>query len=52
MHAYLYNIQKVNTQLQSYRVVCNFKGATGDNRLWNTSMHEAAGAIKQRQISS
>lgn len=52
MHAYLYNIQKGNTQLQSYRVVCNFKGSVWDNRLWNTSMHEAAGAIKQRQISS
>lgn len=52
LHAYLYNIQKVNTQLQSYRVVCHFKGSVWDNRLWNTSMHEAAGAIKQRQISS
>lgn len=47
---YTYNIQKL--KLQSYRGVCHLKGSAGDNRLWKTSMHEAAGATKQRQIST
>lgn len=38
--------------MQSYRSVCHLKGSAGDNKLWKTSMHEAAGATKQTQIWS
>lgn len=52
MHARLIYVYYTEMKSRAIEVSAILKESAGDNRLWKTSMHEAAGATKQRQIST
>lgn len=52
LHARLIYVYYTEMKSRAIEVSAILKESAGDNRLWKTSMHEAAGATKQRQIST